>query len=395
MTVWDDARLDAMRGLADPPADQAVAAVFERGQVGAVNALLVDLVRNDQLPEAADFPEVQAFLAATAALPAWSDPALLVTGQTLFRQWGLVGFGVLACAGLPECYVLGDVAAVLGRTQELQAHVSRRLRETTMMVLSVMDAGGLRSSGTGIRVVQKVRLMHAAIRHLLLLPPQAVPPRPSASLAEAFVAFRWDPARGRPISQEDLAAVILTFSHVVLRGWRDLGVRISAEEARAYLHGWNVVGHLLGVRRDLLIDDPEQAGALFEAIKRRRMADTADGRALTAALLADFDRLDQPRFVFFPSSRLLMHSLLTPQTCAYLGVPQLTWTERLKKRWLLAAVWFANAFKRDTFRAMPGLSGLSVLIATELLNVLVKAPRGARPPFQIPDELAAAWQIER
>ena len=99
----------------------------------------------------------------------------------MFLRYGLTSFGILACASLPECYVLRDVAAVLGTTQRLDAHARRRIFETAMMVLAVMAEGGLAPGGGGIRVVQKVRLMHAAVRYLILSPPPRRPAgRPAA-----------------------------------------------------------------------------------------------------------------------------------------------------------------------------------------------------------------------
>ena len=38
----------------------------------------------------------------------------------------------------------------------------------------------------------------------------------------------------------------------MLRGWKHLGIDLSREEAAAYLHCWNVVGHVLGIRDELL-----------------------------------------------------------------------------------------------------------------------------------------------
>jgi hypothetical protein len=397
MTRWNQSLLDEMRGLGDPAADAVVGAVFARGQVARVNALLADLVSNDQLPRAADFPEVQDFLIATAVQPAWAEQPQIEIGERLFLQWGLMSISVLACASLPECYILGDVATVLGRTRELRDHVNRRMPETVMMVLAVMDRGGLGPGGTGIRVTQKVRLMHAAIRHLVLQPSSAPGGAPPKSLGDVYLASNWDPARGQPISQEDLACVILTFSHVVMRGWRDLGISVTAEEQQAFVHCWNVVGHILGIEDRFLARDPDDARELFEAIKRERMAETTDGRHLTASLLAYSESFaPEPRFVFRPVSRILMNTLLDAQTRMQLGVPRLNWLERLANVGLLRLVWAVNKFNGDLFRAMPGTGGLAAVFSKAILKQLLAVNRGgARPPFQIPDGLAKQWSVPR
>ena len=66
-------------------------------------------------------------------------------------------------------------------------------------------AGALDAGGAGIRSAQKVRLMHDAVRHLIL-------------------EHGWDPALGLPINQEDQLGTLLTFSAVILDGLRKLGL---------------------------------------------------------------------------------------------------------------------------------------------------------------------------
>jgi hypothetical protein len=53
-------------------------------------------------------------------------------------------------------------------THRLINHPFRRIVETAQFVLDVMAPDGLGHSGRGVRSAQKVRLMHAAIRHLIL-----------------------------------------------------------------------------------------------------------------------------------------------------------------------------------------------------------------------------------
>ena len=138
-----------MRREGDPLADSTVKAVFDKGTVAAVNELLTKLVRNDDIPAGPWPPELADYLRASARLPSWADAALIRTGENVFLRYGLTSFGILACASLPECYVLRDVAAVLGTTQRLDAHARRRIFETAMMVLAVMAEGGLAARRLG------------------------------------------------------------------------------------------------------------------------------------------------------------------------------------------------------------------------------------------------------
>jgi ER-bound oxygenase mpaB/B'/Rubber oxygenase, catalytic domain len=392
---WTGDLLDRMRQAGDPLADSTVRAVFDKGEVAAVNELLTRLVRNDDIPAGPWPPQLAEYLRLSGQLPSWADGGLIRAGERVFLRYGLTSFGVLACASLPECYVLRDVAAVLGATQRLAEHARRRIFETAMMVLAVMAEGGLAPGGSGIRVVQKVRLMHAAVRHLILATPAAADARPPASLADTLLAQHWPAERGIPLSQEDLAAVLLTFSHVILRGWRHLGIALTREEASAYLHCWNVVGHVLGIADELLARDVEDAAGLFEAIKRRRAADTPDGRALTTSLVGVIESFAGPsRILLLPVPRILMRGLLLPETCQMLGVPALGPWHRTYRPLLRAGVRVVNGVKSDVFQGLPGLAGVSALISRRLLEDLVARPRGgSRTAFRIPDSLARSWGI--
>jgi ER-bound oxygenase mpaB/B'/Rubber oxygenase, catalytic domain len=390
---WSEDLLARMRREGDPLADSTVKAVFEKGAVAAVNDLLTRLVRNDDMPAGPWPPQLEAYLQQSAQLPGWADRALIHTGESVFLRYGLSSFGILACASLPECYVLRDVAAVLGTTQRLVEHARRRIFETAMMVLAVMAEGGLAPGGSGIRVVQKVRLMHAAVRHLILTAPPAVPAGPPASFADALLAQHWPAERGTPLSQEDLAAVLQTFAHVILRGWKHLGIELTREETAAYLHCWNVVGHVLGIRAELLPRDAEDAAALFEAITRRRATDTPDGRALTASLLAVCESFAGPsRILIRPIPRILMRGLLRAETCEMLGVPRLGPWPLAYRPLLRATVRIVNGVKSDVFQDLPGLAGASALFSRRLLEEIVRQPRGGtRTAFRMPESLARSW----
>ena len=394
---WSVDLLDRMRREGDPLADSTVKAVFDKGTV-ARGERAVDQARaqrrHSRRPLAASAGRVPSGERTAAELGGpCADPD---AGESVFLRYGLTSFGILACASLPECYVLRDVAAVLGTTQRLDAHARRRIFETAMMVLSVMAEGGLAPGGSGIRIVQKVRLMHAAVRHLILTPPPAAAAGPPQSLADTLLAQRWPAERGTPLSQEDLAAVLLTFSYVMVRSWKHLGITLSPEEARAYLHCWNVVGHVLGIRDELLAHDLDDAARLFDAIKRTRAADTPDGRALTAAVIGVSESFAGPfRILLRPIPRILMRGLLQAETCAMLA--------RAEARPLAhprigrsCEGWRVSSTGRpaDAFQNLPDTARLSALISYRLLEDIVTLPRGGqRTAFHIPEKLARSWGV--
>lgn len=241
---------------------------------------------------------LQDYLRQAAHLPDWTDAAKAERAERIFMAHGPLSCTLLFCASLPECYVLPHLAGVLHIAGQLEAHTEHRIRQTAAMVFPVMMRGGLtRAGGSGVAQVLKVRLIHATIRHLILHGNPAdvrgqVPPRMLAAaprgMHEAMAAHGWDvDAQGVPCNQIELAYTLLTFGYVFLEGMRKLGLRLSREDEEAYLHAWNVVGHVLGIRREWMADSMDEAAALFERIqaRARTMAEPPDvrpglGRAL-------------------------------------------------------------------------------------------------------------------
>jgi len=162
----------------------------------------------------------------------------------------------------------------------------------------VMMEGGLtQPGGSGIAQVLKVRLIHATVRNLILRgsPTMAaaamrfadaasvtgvIPPlasiQPTDSMNHALYVHGWD-LRGcaLPNNQEELAYTLLTFSYVFLRSLRRLGIPFTPAEEEDYLHAWNVAGHFLGIRRDLMVETMDEAGALFARMQARGRAEWA------------------------------------------------------------------------------------------------------------------------
>src|SRR5262249_45354495 len=95
----------------------------------------------------------------------------------------------------------------------------------------------------------------------------------------------WCLARGLPVNQEDLFGTLMTFTQVVFESLARMGMAASEEQAASYLHRWCVVGHLLGLRADLLPLTVEDARTITLAIRRRQNAPSEDARVLTGALV--------------------------------------------------------------------------------------------------------------
>ncbi len=211
-------------------------------------------------------------------LPSWADRNKIACAESLFMEHGPVSCALLFCSSLPGCYVMPQLAEVLHIAGQLEQHTEHRIRQTAAMVFPVMMKGGLTDTeGAGVAQVLKVRLIHASIRHFILRgSPQRVagevasraPNSSSTDLYGALAAHGWDAQRqGMPCNQVELAYTLLTFSFFFLEGMRTLGQGLPVEDEEAYLHAWNVMGHVLGVREELMAWNMDQAQSLFERMQ--------------------------------------------------------------------------------------------------------------------------------
>ena len=398
-TQWTEEFLNEMRQTADPLGDRTIAALFENGGLDSVNSLWDRLLKNDQIPPGGLPREIQTYLQQSGALPAGADPQLISEGESFFINRGVFCLVSLLCCSLPECYVLRNEAAVLGTTRNLEQHAYRRIFETTQLIVAVMAPGGLARNGSGVVAAQKVRLMHAAIRHLILNTPRhSATTGPPKGLSEAVQRTPpWDVSKlGRPINQEDMAYTLLTFSYVILRAFRTMEIEVTTDETKAYLHCWNVVGYIMGVREDLLAHNLEEAEFLFSKIKRRQIGESEQGQALANALVDCTKKiighetggiLDRSITKHFPP--IMMRLLLDRRTVKILRVKRLTFFEWI----ILILIRILVAPFQSLYQKL--VLTLGTKFGALLVDDLTRIPRGwNRRLFQIPEQLRTAWKLK-
>lgn len=366
---WSDAALEALRSEGDPLADETVAGYFADLDGGDPSALMRGLVRHQVLPPEDQDTHVAAYLSRPLELPTWFDAGEVARGQECFAQWGPHVFTALYAGALPTAYACARGVEVLGLTARLVTDTKRRLNETAQFHLDVMAPGGLHPGRTGMASVRHVRLMHAAVRWLVAHDPRA----------------DWDPSRGLPINQEDLLETLLTFTEVVFEVFDRTGVDYTGAEAEAYLHAWSVVGHLIGVRPDLLPLTRVDAVDLMAIVRRRQFGASDAGRVLTEALLDQGRKLAPPGLRGLPATTVRYY--VGDTAADLLAVPPADWTRVLFGP--LAALTRRMSVER-AHRSL--LRALSTRIGRGMLQLAVSAERGGdRPAFAIPVALADRW----
>ena len=306
-THWNDTLLDALRRRADPLADEVVAEIVAREGPGEARRLFDALIRRLEMPLGA-FPSViDDYLQATRQLPAWADREQVRQAQEYFLDHGPKLLFVLYFKSLPLLYCCAHGAAVLVRTSRLTHDdrslriFARRIAETGQFLIDVMTAGGLEAGGTGIQSIQKVRLIHAAIRH--------------------FVGREdWDTAtRGQPINQEDMAVTLMTFSIALTDALDQFGIEEAPPRADAFFHTWRAIGHNLGLRAELLPADRAAGRRLLARILERQSAASPAGRLLTEALV-DFARQLAPTERLRAAPEAFIRYLIGEQHARQLGL---------------------------------------------------------------------------
>lgn len=374
--LWTGPFLDGMRACGDELADAAIGALYADGDIAAVNALMRTLVMNDGMPSD-ELPAVIAdYLARTSIVRAVDMPKIR-RGEALFGTLGPEMLLVLGFYSLPASYAARKGVQVLYRTGYLLKRTVRRVFETTQMVVDVMAKDGLGANGTGVRTAQKVRLLHAAVRHLLTHDPKQP----------------WDPSLGVPLNQEDLAGTLTVFSYVVLDGLTRLGIAIDDDDREAYIHAWAAVGRIMGVREDMIPASFAEAKELAEIIYTRQIAESPEGAAMANALIEGMQTILPSALHGLPAS--LIHFFLDSDpfthqdVAAMLKTPPANWTESLTE-----VVGTVGHLLESISADLDPAAKVIRFASRELVKGMLLVERGGhRAPFAIPPDLATEWKI--
>lgn len=279
---WNNEFLDRKRQLADPLADAVVEKIVQESGEKEAFHIFDLLIKNIEMPVDELPDEVSDFVISTNQLPEWADPLKINMARDLFLDHGPKFLLFLFYKSLPLLYTDIKGAEVLVRTSRLTHNAeditifTRRIAETGQFMIDVMSEDGLKPGGLGIQSIQKVRLIHAAIRRFV---------KQSDWNTDTF---------GEPINQEDMALTLMTFSISPITALVRIGIHESDERLHAYLHSWCAIGELLGINRDLLPETLEEAQHLLDKILERQSGSSAAGKLLAKALV-QFSRETFPK----------------------------------------------------------------------------------------------------
>lgn len=376
---WTDELLESKRQIGDPEADAIIAElVTEQGPEGA-RQLFDQLITNIEIPIQNLPARLRDYIRSHQQLPEYADWEQVRIATELFIDHGPKFLLFLYYKSLPQLYLNAKGAVVLEKTSRLTHQGSdlrifaRRVAETGQFLLDVMAPDNLMAGGPGIQAIQKVRLIHASVRHFM--PPD-----------------HWDKSTlGVPINQEDLAQTLMTFSISPLDTLGRFNVPESEERLQAYLTTWKYIGELLGVNKELLPEDLEDARTLLNRIMERQAAESEAGKLLTKALIefaktvlpTDFDRAPELLMTHMIGRAYANKLGISTETgCLGALLPEFikayfNWGERLEDKLKGPVNLFIQHLARRTAQAM--------------VNYFDHY-KGRN--FEIPEPLQRAWAIE-
>lgn len=374
---WTDTFLEEQRQMGDPFADTMLTAMVESSGSSEARELFSLLIRRLETP-ISELPPIAAdYLRQTDRLAPDTDMERVRRAQEIFIDHGPKMLLLLYYKSLPLLYACAKGAKVLVKTGRLTRPeadfrtFARRIAETGQFLLAIMQPGGLEVGAEGIRHIQKVRLVHASVRHFLL-------------------ETDWDQADlGRPINQEDMALTLMTFSITLIEGLEQFGISLSESEKEDWQYAWNAVGRLLGIKEELLPADQMAARQLEEQILRLQARGSEDGILLTKAL-TDFVDTNLPfhkikfkaeDFIRYAigSERAMMLGITPNSSCIGSLLPE-----------VLAALFRSGERLEDRASAkrLELLNHLSLLSLKALLRIF---DQYKQRNFHVPDALLKAW----
>lgn len=279
--VWNGIDLEALRQVMDKPADDAIDAIFESKSIDRLVKILQGMAENDskissELPKPVrDFVKRELSVKFSAA-----DIALFNQTREIWEEKGTKFILILLFRALPYTYMAEKPANVLRMTKLLKTQPKRRIFETAQFVFDVMEKKWWEPNQRGILTALKVRIMHAAMRQIIL---------------DNDYGEMWNEEWGKPISQEDLIATNQVFSLEFFKGMEMLGDPLTAQEQEAWFHTWKTIGRIMGVQENLISKNVEEAWSLQHAVYNHLFRDEpVSGIILTESLVEALDDLYMP-----------------------------------------------------------------------------------------------------
>ena len=279
---WKGIDLNDLRQVMDKPADDAIDAIFESKSIDRLVKILQQMAENDSVISKELPKPVRDFMKRELSIR-FTPEDIRYFNQTreIWVEKGTKFILILLFRALPYTYMAEKPANVLRMTKLLKTQPKRRIFETAQFVFDVMEKKWWEPNQRGILTALKVRIMHAAMRQIIL---------------DNDYGEIWNDEWGKPISQEDLIATNQVFSLEFFKGMELLGDPLTPEQQEAWFHTWKTIGRIMGVQENLISKNVEEAWSLQYAVYDHLYNDKHDSGIILAESLAEaLDDLYMPR----------------------------------------------------------------------------------------------------
>ena len=297
--------LAALDRVGDELADTTVATLFERDEMGTFNDLMRGYQTSAQnlpegLPEAA-----RAYLEQTRLPPDWVDWEMMDKARLFLADNDVHISTALAFYAMPTVFAVPAAARLMSTTHGMQ-YPSRRMAATGQLVTYLTQPDAFEPGGRFMPAAQKVRLLHAAIRHHLV--------------REGM----WHEEPAVPISQQHLIGGQIAFAVGGLDALYRLGIHMTEEGVEAFFYAWRVVGATLGVDQAVSPPDMASGRAFWDQYLLRNLGPSAEGAELMRQLTAMY-QAGVPGTLFDPLVPAMIRYLVGDTIADWLEVPRSPW----------------------------------------------------------------------
>jgi hypothetical protein len=264
LKLYKNIEFEQLRSIQDPLADQLVRQLIKNPElITLINSWIeIPVKMENSYPQ--EFQDFFNFYLTQDDIP----EEILIKGQKIFDEKGDLYLAMLGFYSLPYAYAFGDGAEVLVRSKRILSDIGRRLGETGSFILDIFEPGAFLNKKKAFLTCAKVRLIHAFSRYFI-----------------AHYASDWDDKYGKPINQEDLIGTNLSFSLIVIRGWKKMGFKVESTEVDLLMRYWKWVGRMMGIQENYWPDNAKEAYELEKLIRKRHLKASGAGHQLIQALI--------------------------------------------------------------------------------------------------------------
>ncbi|REG92692.1 oxygenase MpaB family protein [Algoriphagus antarcticus] len=265
LKLYQNIEFDRLRHIQDPLADQLVSQLIKNPELITLINSWIEIPAKIENSFPQEFQDYFNFYLTQNDIPG----EVLVKGQKIFNEKGDLYLAMLGFYSLPYAYAFGDGAEVLVRSKRILSDIGRRLGETGSFILDIFEPGAFLTKNKAFLTCAKVRLIHGFSRYFI-----------------SHYASDWDDDYGKPINQEDLIGTNLSFSLIVIRGWKKMGFTVKSAEVDLIMGYWKWVGRMMGIQEHYWPDNAKEAFQLEKLIRKRHLKSSDAGHQLIQALIS-------------------------------------------------------------------------------------------------------------